>query len=208
MKRYLIPAAFLLVLLFSLSAHGQTLQPLDNESLPLDPDHETYCLGLRDTDHILDGGWFTAALYTYDFYDAQAIEALSPGDTACIDGEDFSVSQVIWHEDGICEIYTNEDFDGYLVFTKVSPGFYTALVNDWVPCSFLGDVRIMLPLPDCFTFTWTSEEDDVVLTADEFISMITQDDPPLLVPYNTVIVFEDGVPVSISHADYPEGPEH
>ncbi len=48
------------------------------------------------------------------------------------------------------EIYTREEFDGYIAFTVGSDGFCYPLVNDMTFRTLVGEVKISLPLPEGF----------------------------------------------------------
>ncbi len=181
--------------------------PLSVSGQEVDTETGTYWVHITDTDCITSGGYFTASLYLQDRYAIEEVEALKEGDTVTVAGQPFTVSSLVVHEDGTLEIYPREEFYGYIVFKKEAD-CYTALVNDWVPASPVADYKIMLPLPDDFTFVWVSgAEDAVVYNWESFIQLISDPETaPVLNQYNTTFGFNSGLPMMIVHADYPEGP--
>ena len=48
------------------------------------------------------------------------------------------------------EIYTLEEFDGYIAFTVGDDGFCHPLINDVTYCTLIGTVEVPLPLPEGF----------------------------------------------------------
>ena len=48
------------------------------------------------------------------------------------------------------EIYTREEFDGYIAFTVGDDGFCHPLINDVTYCTLIGTVEVPLPLPEGF----------------------------------------------------------
>ncbi len=91
------------------------------------------------------------------------------------------------------------------MLNKASDYFYTALVNDWVPCTHIADQKIMLPLANDFTFLWLSgDEEATVYDADAFIKLL---DEAELNQYNTQLQYSNGLVMMIVHTSYPFGPE-
>ncbi len=179
--------------------------PEDFSGLEVNTESGIYWAALTDTDRIENGGFFTARLYLRDLYPADSVKGLKEGSIVRVNGQDFTVSSVIPHEEETVEICVKEDFDGYIVFYKESDLYCTAVVNDWSPCSHIADQKVMLPLADAFTFTWIEGEDDAtVYDADSFVRLL---DEVSMTQYNTVLEYRGGLVTSIIHTSYPVGPE-
>lgn len=212
MKRNHILAAVLVLLLtlcVAACANAADVRPLEPDHNEIDLTNGTFCLTVKDADRITDGGYFTAALYLEDHYDKQQIEALAAGDTVLINGQPWTVQEVIPHPAdelegrNSYEIYTEEENVGYIVFIQVSDGCYFCVINDWSPVSPVGDVRVMLPLPD--RFEYYRSDDDLPKDMDELVNDL-EGFGNTFVAYNTTCRFEDGVLVSVTHSPYPQGP--
>ena len=79
MKRMLVlMSILLLVLCVAASAQAAEIRPLETDHLEIDLTNGLFFMGVKDVDRITDGGWFTAALYVADHYDAAQIEAMAP----------------------------------------------------------------------------------------------------------------------------------
>ena len=135
------------VLIVSPDSSDDLLVPFDISGLSANTDSGVYQVQIADADKIMSGGYFTVQLYVQDEYPADQVEALAAGSRIRINNQNFTVVDVAQHDNGVYEIYPKEEFDGYLVLQKNAGGTYTALVNDWVPCTHLQDVKIMMPLP-------------------------------------------------------------
>ena len=202
----------LLLLLLAACAYAADVCPLEIDPAKTDLDNGRFCLAVTDEDRIEDGGYFTALLYLEDRYDAGQIKALAPGDTVQMNGAVFTVKEIVIHEadhpgeEDTYEVYPEEEYYGYLVFFPNADGTFSALIDDWVPVTPVGEIRVMLPLPDRFTYiSITAGEEDEPANADAFL-----DDLDMFggfVPWNTSCVIEDGILVNITHASYPWGPE-
>ena len=212
MKRNLLTAALVLLLTLCLAAcaGAAEIKPLEPGHQPVDLSGGSFCLAVKDIDKTVTGGYFTASLYLPDHYAAAQIEAIVPGDTVLVNGKSRTVRELVPHyadgEPGLVdsyEIYTEEEFDGYIAFIHASDGCYVCLVNDWTPVFHVEDVKVMLPLPDRFVYTPGEEEPAGMY---EFLNDLEKYGDTFL-PYNTFCAFEDGVLVSVSHWSYPAGPE-
>lgn len=211
MKRILI---LLFILLFSLCvavcAQAAEIRPLEADHLEIDLTDGSFCMGVKDVDRITDGGWFTAALYVADHYDAAQIEAMAPGDTVLVNGKPWTVREVEPHEadePGLIdsyEIYTEEENDGYIVFIHESDGCYVCQIDDWVPVTPVADVRVMLPLPD--QFEYYSGDDTEPRDMDALLNDL-EEFGDVFVPYNTFCFFNGGLLCKVTHFAYPMGPE-
>ena len=183
------------------------VKPVDVAGTLVDKANGTYLAKIKDADRIMDGGYFTAELYIQDIYPGDQIETLKQGDQIVVNGQPFTVASMEPVENGL-ELYPQEEFDGYIVFQKASNTAYTALVNDWTPCTQVGEAKIMMPLPYRFSFRWVSgAEEETVYDADGFVSLLMDGSADSLSQFNTTIQFEDNLVITITHTDYPLGPE-
>ena len=201
--------ALLLILCTAACAQAADIRPVDTDRLAVDLNNGVFCLGIRDMDRIADGGYFTAALYLKDHYEAAQIEALAPGDTVLVNDQAWTVREIVVHEGdkpGLAdsyEIYPTVENDSYIVFSPGPDGYYFCVTDDWSPVSPVAEVRIMLPLPD--QFEYTSSEADRTLDMDGFLNDLEAFGNEF-VPYNTTCTFRDGLLVQIIHDSYPCGP--
>ena len=183
----------------------ETLRPVDMSGVEVDTNGGVYWAAITDTDRVTDGGFFTAQLYYQSLYPAAAVEALSENAKIVVNGWEFTVEKLVRHDEKTVEIYPKEAFDGYIALQKASDYFYTALVNDWVPCTHIADQKIMLPLANDFTFLWLSgDEEAAVYDAYSFIKLL---DEAELNQYNTQLQYSNGLVMMIVHTSYPFGPE-
>ena len=170
-----------------------------------------YWAEVTDLDKLESGGYFSVSLYSRDLYPVSSINALQPGDKLQVAGSVFTVKTISALQDGGCEVVPEESFDGYIVFRAwdEDPAYCTALVNDWEPATFLETRKIMMPLPNDFSFVYLSGgEDATVYDADGFVHlMIRTENPPVLSRYNTALQFSGGLVMGIMHRDYPVGPQ-
>ncbi len=215
MKRCCLMAFALLALLFLLPAAGSyaaDVCPLEISPAKTDLTNGAFRLEIRDENRIEDGGYFTAGLFLEDCYDAVQIKALAPGSTVQMNGTVFTVQEIVIHEadnpdeENTYEVYPVEEYFGYLVFIPNEDGTFSALIDDWVPVTPVGEIRVSLPLPDRFTYiSITAAEEDEPANADAFLEDLDMFGG--FVPWNTSCIIEDGVLVNITHASYPWGPE-
>ena len=187
------------------SAPADILRPVDMSGIEVDTNGGAYWAAITDTDRVTDGGFFTARLYYQSLYPAAQVEALKENAKIVVNGWEFTVEKLVHHDEKTVEIYPKEEFDGYIVFQKASDYFYTALVNDWVPCTHIADRKIMLPLANDFTFTWLSGDGEAtVYDAYSFIKLLGEEE---LNQYNTQLVYGSGLVMMIVHTSYPFGPD-
>ena len=181
------------------------IAPNDVSGQEVNTENGIYWAAITDTDRIESGGFFTARLYLQDVYPADDINGLAAGMKVRVNGQEFTVKSVVPHDEETVEIYTEEAFDGYIAFKKASDYFYTALVNDWVPCTHVADRKIMLPLANDFSFLWIdADESATVYDADSFIGVL---DEMELSQYNTMLQYSGGLVMMVIHTSYPFGPE-
>ena len=215
MKRNLLCTALLVLLLtvlFAACACAADIRPLEINPDEVDLSNGVFCLNVKDEEKIYDESFFTAELFLEDRYDAEQIKALAPGDTAEMNGVIWTVDEVVIHESeypeehAVYEIIPVEEYYGYLVFSPAEDGTYIAVIDDWVPVTPVGEVRVSLPLPDRFTYIRISggEEEDPV-GADGFLEDLYMFGG--FIAYNTSCVMENGTLVNVIHSSYPWGPE-
>ena len=190
-------------------AAGGVLAPVDVSNTLVDNQNGTYWARVTDTDKIMSGGYFTVELYVLDLYAADQVWALQAGDKVQVNGKIYTVKSLQPEQDGRRELYVEEDIPGYIAFSKTSNTACVAVVDDWVPCTKVGEEKIMMPLANDFNYTWLDQDGNIggTYNADEFVSMVTNDGAPVLNQYNTMIRFENGLLMMIGHQDYPYGPE-
>lgn len=192
------------------TAAGGALTPVDVSNTLVDNQNGTYWARITDTDKIMDGGYFIVELYVQDLYAADKAWALQAGDKVQVNGETYTVKSLQPEENGRRELYVEEDIPGYIAFSKTSNTACVAVVDDWVPCTKIGEQKIMMPLANDFNYTWLDPDGNVGGTydADQFVSLVTDaETAPVLNQYNTMIRFEKGLLMMIGHQDYPYGPE-
>ena len=204
--------SLLLTVLFAACASAADVRPLEINPDEIDLDNGTFCLTIRDDDQIENGGYFTAELFLEDRYDGEQIKALVPGDTVLMNGATFTVQEIVIHEatfpdkEGQYEVYPVEDYYGYLVFWPNKDGTFCAVIDDWTPVTRIGEKKVMLPLPDRFTYISISAgEEDEPVSADVFIEGLEMFGG--FTAWNTTCVIENGELVNITHSSYPWGPE-
>ena len=214
MKRFPMIAAFLLcllaMLLFTACACAADIRPLPVDETRASLDNGSFRLTVRDLDRIEDGGYFTAALFVTDLYDGAQILALAPGDTVLAGGETCTVQEIVLHKDEESgevyarEVYSVEDTGSYLVFSPLEDGTFYAVIDDWVPVTPVGEVKVMLPLPDKFTYVSISAGmESEPAGADAFLDDLSRS----FIAYNTDCVVENGMLTQVTHSSYPWGPE-
>ena len=204
MKKLLSVILCLAGLMTAAAAQAQLLAPMEPGALSTtDAD---YCVRITEAAHINAGGYFAMEMYEQDQYPGDAVQALSAGDIIVVNGDLVEVGSLIEHEEGMLEIRPSGEFDGYIVLIPFGEN-YCALVNDWIPCTYVETVKVWLPLPDTFVYLSVEADDQVQYTAGEFIRMLEADGGAEMNPYNTIASFRDGLLVQIMHASYPFGPE-
>ena len=204
MKKLLSVILCLVCLMMAATAQAQFLVPMESGEL-LTTDAE-YCVRITQAAQINAGGYFAMELYEQDQYPSDAVKALSAGDIIVINGDLVEVASLIEHEEGMLEICPSGEFDGYIVLVPSGEN-YCALVNDWIPCTYVDTVMVWLPLPDAFAYLSVEADEQLQYTASEFIRMLEADGGAEMNPYNTIASFRDGMLVQIMHASYPFGPE-
>lgn len=104
-----------------------------------------------------------------------------------------------------CTAYAEKN--GITVLKHYIDRAYCALVNDWIPCTYVDTVKVWLPMPDAFVYLSLKADEQMQFSASKFIRMLEADGGAELNPYNTIASFCDGMFVQVMHASYSFGPE-
>ena len=218
MKRNQITVAVLLALLLALCcfafACAVEIRPVPLDHDRIDLGNGEFRLSFRSTDRITRSGYFIAVLYLQDHYEAEQIRSLVPGDTVLVSDRAWTVKEVVPHTDpespdtvAAYEIYPEEALDGYLAFEPCEDGTFTAVVNDWIPVTPVGSVKVSLPLPDRFRYIPVSSGEEGAPAGQEEFLRTLEENGTFFNAYNTACVFEGGQLVSVTGASYPYGPD-
>ena len=186
--------------------------------IPLDPvpdlKNGSFGVNVEDLDH-LDEGWITLALFKTDHYTREQVESLVPGQKILINGEIYTVAddvevREIGSGEGnkwlVWDILTEEECWDGIRFQTNRTDTLTAYVGDWIPCSFVGRVRVSLPPPDGFEYVvYSGGEGEITYGADEFLRDLREDWGGYN-QYNSDAVLENGELTYLSVSGYPHGP--
>lgn len=205
MRKYMILFLSIALVLAISGASAMTLSP---ESAPTSINTKgtvQYYMSMVDDSQIENGGYFTIGLYAPEVFRTSGVKNLKTGDTIMLNGKNTKISAINPVEDGWLELIPSADEYGYifLVPSGTQP-FYIAVVDDWVPCAKITELKVWMPLPDKFTYVYGPEEEH--FTASKFIKELQNGAGEWINQYNTMVTLENGVPVMIIHSDYPEGP--
>ncbi len=96
------------------------------------------------------------------------------------------------------EIYTKEEFDGYIALSIGTDGYCYPLVNDMTYRRQVGTVEITLPLPESFAFHYEENWDDKDGGAQEFLGALAEYG---FESSGSFARFEDGKLVEVWHAE-------
>ncbi len=202
----------LLAVVFTSCAAAAEIRPLEINPDETDLNNGTFCLAISDPDRIDDGGFFTAELFLEDRYDAGQVKSLAPGDTVWINGTAWTVGEVDVHEslrpgeENVYEICPEEEYFGYMAFRPWTDGTFCAVVDDWIPVTAVGEMRVVLPLPEQFTYIAISAgEEEEPRDMNIFLEHLMMFGG--FNAYNTSCVIENGLLTGITHSSYPQGPE-
>lgn len=206
--------AALLVLCATACACAAEIRPIPVDHDKVDLSNGEFCLKVTNADRIEKGGFFMAALYLEDRYDAEQIRAMAPGDRVWVNDRAWTVQEVVLHteegstEPSTYEIYTEEENYGYIVFEPRGEGSFTAVQDDWVPVTPVGLVRVALPFPDAFEFVRISAgEEQPPENGQAFLDFLAEYGQDVFTAYNTTCTFKDGMLIRVLHSSYPQGPE-
>ena len=212
MKRLLATILAMVIamsLVLTVSAEEDVLRPLDISGVTVDKENGRYMANVTDLETIYSTGSFTLEIYMADTYSVSDFNNLREGSRIEVAGAVVTVDQIKSLGDGSCELYTKEDFDGYIVFKKDTDDTCSVTVNDWTPCRYLTSEKIMMPLPYRFSFIWAGgDEDASVYDGDAFAKLADSGElTGELNQYNTLVQFGGGQLEMIGHTDYPYGPD-
>ena len=189
--------------------------PMSSGFWDIDMEGGTYDLGIENRDRIDTDGFFTAEVYQPDLYPAEIFKTLRPGEGIRINGRRVTVTSVEPFEEDGWEIGfedpDNEGITDYFTFRKNDTEgkmYYATSLEDWVPTTLLGGVKVQLPLPENFTYVTISAGEEVVQSIEDLLELLRNGDMQDWSPYNTSITFENGLPVRILHSGYPSGPDN
>lgn len=188
-------------------AQKAVFRPAEVSEDTADTENGNFWVHIMNEQKIDEGGYFTADLYEADTYSLQDVNSLQEGDQIQMIGKVWTVSALLPEENGYRELRVKEEFDGYFAFQPVTDTAYTLVVNDWVASTWVGQKKIMLPLPDAFAYLkLESSGEKTVYDAESFIGLLLNGEAKGWTRYNTLISFSDGLAAYVIHADYPEGP--
>lgn len=219
MRRNHVLTAVLLAVLFTLCmaacACAAEIRPIPVDHDKVDLSNGEFCLKVTNANRIENGGFFIAALYLEDHYEAEQIRSLAPGDRVWVNDRAWTVTEVVLHQNeddppelAAYEIYTEEENYGYIAFEPRKDGTYVALEDDWVPVTPVGSLKAMLPFPDAFEYIRISAgEEQPPADTQAFLDDLANYGQESFTPYNTSCTFKDGALVRVLRSSYPQGPE-
>lgn len=219
MRRNHVLAAILLTVLLTLCAAAcacaAEIRPIPVDHDKVDPGNGEFCMKVTNANRIENGGFFIAALYLEDHYDAEQIRSMAPGDKVWVNDQAWTVTEIVLHQNeddppelAAYEIYTEEENYGYIAFEPRQDGTYVALEDDWVPVVSVGSVKVTLPFPDAFEYiTVSAGEEQPPKNAQAFLDDVAELGQESFPAYNTTGTFKDGALIRVFHSPYPQGPE-
>ena len=205
MKKCMI---LLLSFVLVLAVSGASAMSLSPETYPTTINTQgtvQYYMSIVDDTKIENEGFFTIGLYGPEVFRTSSVKTLAVGDTIILNGTNVKISAINQTEDGWLELIPSAGEYGYvfLVPSDTQP-YYIAVVDDWVSCAKITELKVWLPLPDKFTYVYGPEEEH--FTAAGFIKELQNGAGEWMNQYNTMVTLNNGVPIMITHNDYPEGP--
>ena len=180
--------------------------------LPIQEDKDlqngTFPVSFEDLDRIETDGYCTAVLYTKDYYRAEDVQAMKPGDTVRINGRTCTLTDA---EDPEAEISLKEEapdqsFWGMSFIQEEEGGrYFLYIMDDWYSVSRIADIRVDTAQPVGFYKIPGWEEPELkaenIFTDESGIRTLME-----LTPYNTYCELKDGQLIGIYSGDYPIGP--
>ena len=151
----------------------------------------------------VDGETYTVeAVVIHGWYDSDGDGELDTGDITVRDPE---VAQYLYdkYETVISdrelvteayEIYTKEEFDGYIALSIGADGYCHPIVNDMGYRRQIGTAEIPLPLPGDFEFHYEEDWNEMEGGAQEFLNALAEYG---FDPYRSVARFRDGKLVEV-----------
>ena len=191
-----------LVLLSAAWAHAD-----EKVVMPISPETEintswgTYSFSIADPSSILRTGSVKLSLYAQDMYRLSDIDKLSVGSSIQVAGSVYKVAKVSTYKDGSVAIDGGEN--SVPIVFHPSGEVYVATRNDAALGSYIGDYKLMLPLPDSFCFYWMHSNGSVnYYDGDSFADLLGKGSLSQLDRSCAVLSFSGGQPRSIVYADY------
>ena len=165
---------------------------------------EVEALMPNDTVEVNGETYTVEAVVIHGEYDSDGDGELDTGDIAVRDPE---IAQYLYEKYETMptdlelvpesyEIYTKEEFDGYVAFSIGTDGYCHPLVNDMTYRRQAGTVEITLPLPEGFAFHYEENWDDKDGGAQEFLDALAECG---FDSFSSFARFEDGKLVEVWH---------
>ena len=206
MKNFLLILLSLFLITNTPGAHAMTLSPDVGPSELTTEGIVQYQMSIINIDQIEQDQTFTIGLYDRCTYPADLVQKLMIGDAIVVNDRTIDIVEIRQNEDRIIELIPSGDDASYIVLVPTEYGSYIVLLDDWSPCTFIGELIVSLPLPDEFVYSYDVEDD--LHTAEDFIQELLNGAGEWMNQYNTSITLVDSVPMLITHIDYPEGPSN
>ena len=192
--------------------------PRAHSASPPDLQDNSYLLRVEDADRIESDGYFTAALCRTDYYSAEDVRAMQPGDTILIQDLVLTITDMdprgvnddgSWYEVDLIAV-EHAIKDQYYSFTLEQTGddYVAYFGNDNHSASRIGEVRIQVPSSN--KVAYYSVLYDYTLYTDDLLGEV-KEDPAMFGfgwnEYNHSCNFRNGQLVSVDTWDYPYGPD-
>ena len=172
----------------------------------------TYRVSFEDVDRIGTEGYFTAVLYTTDYYSTEDVRSMKQGDTLRINDRTCRLTQIDeWeegYESGFClkENANEQSFWGMSFIPSESrDGYIVYIMDDWYSVSRVGSIRVDAALPVEYYDVPGGEKpelkDENMLSGESGIITLTE-----LTPYNTTCELKNGRLIRVYSENYPVGP--
>lgn len=179
----------------------------------------TYLLRVEDTDRIEADGYFTAALYLPDYFTAEDVCAMRPGDTVLIMDRVLTITDIepngieddgSWYE---AELIAVDRFltEKTYCFTLMRDGnrFWPYFGNDNHSASRIGEVRVRVPQADPVEY-YSDSEDGLTLLSGDLLGNPGSDPAMFGFGWNEYThrcYLKDGCLIRVETWDYPYSPE-
>ena len=158
---------------------------------------EVEALSPDDTVEVNGETYTVEAVVIHGWYDSDGDGDLDTGD---ITVSDPALAQYLYDKyetvvtdrelvPGSYEIYTKEEFDGYIALSVDADGYCHPVVNDDTFRRQVGTAEVQLPLPDGFVFHYEENWDQREGGAQEFLDALSDLG---FDPYSSIARFEDG----------------
>ena len=172
----------------------------------------TFRVSFEDVDRIETDGYFTAVLYTTDYYRSEDVRSMKPGDTLRINDRTCTLTDIDepeeMYEAGILleETAMEQSFWGMSFIPDESGDRYILyIMDDWYSVSRIASVRVDAAEPVEYYDVPGGEDPELrdgnILSDNSGILTLTE-----LTPYNTTCELKDGRLIRIYSGSYPVGP--